>query len=269
MFPPSVRKKLKCYVYIYTDPRSGRPFYVGKGVGNRCYAHLKARGESEKSRTIRAIRKARLKPQIEILKYGLTEREALLVEATAIDLLDIRELTNEVRGHGAKHGARAKVEDVAAALAARPARIKHAVILINISRAFRENMSIHELYDATRASWKLGPKRERADYALSVYHGIVREVFEIASWFEAGSTMRARDVDGRPRHPRGRWEFVGTVATDDVRRRYIGRSVAHYFKRGAQNPVRYVNCRVARRTRNSAPDQVPSRGRRQPQVPRV
>ena len=39
----------------------------------------------------------------------------------------------------------------------------------------------------------------------------------------------------------GRWEFTGSVAGPDIRRRYVGESVAHYFKRGAQAPVLYVN----------------------------
>jgi len=28
------------YVYLYIDPRNQKPFYVGKGSGNRMYEHL-------------------------------------------------------------------------------------------------------------------------------------------------------------------------------------------------------------------------------------
>lgn len=33
--PPGVGEQLGHYVYLYVDPRTDEPFYVGKGVGNR------------------------------------------------------------------------------------------------------------------------------------------------------------------------------------------------------------------------------------------
>ena len=39
-FPPSVQKKPRYYVYVYLDPRDSEVFYVGKGTGNRAFAHL-------------------------------------------------------------------------------------------------------------------------------------------------------------------------------------------------------------------------------------
>ena len=39
----------------------------------------------------------------------------------------------------------------------------------------------------------------------------------------------------------GRWEFTGRVAPEEVRSRYVGRSVAHYFRPGNVNPVMYLN----------------------------
>src|ERR1700676_2058142 len=35
-FPPGAASKLGWYVYLLVDPRSGRPFYVGRGRGDRC-----------------------------------------------------------------------------------------------------------------------------------------------------------------------------------------------------------------------------------------
>jgi len=47
---------------------------------------------------------------------------------------------------------------------------------------------------------------------------------------------------GPERTPAGQsWEFVGTIAEDHVRRRYINRYVGHLFTQGAQNPISYVN----------------------------
>lgn len=65
---------LKYYVYLYTDPRSGQPFYVGKG--NRAFAHLKETGVKEKNLRIAAIRARRKNPEIDLLCYGLSDANA-------------------------------------------------------------------------------------------------------------------------------------------------------------------------------------------------
>ena len=239
-FPPNVRKQIKYYVYLYIDPRNDEVFYIGKGKGNRCFAHLKSNAESDKVERILELRKLGLEPKIELLKYGLTESEALLVEQTAIDLLNIKNLTNLSRGHGARHESRASVEQVIAMLNAKEVVIRHPVILINISRLFRYGMTEFELYEATRIAWKVGPKRNRAKYAFSVYKSVVREVYEIQAWLPGNSTLSCYlatiEVDD------GRWEFVGKIAPDSVRKKYVGKSIAKYQKLGAQNPIKYVNC---------------------------
>lgn len=246
-FTEAACKQLKYYVYIYIDPRDEVVFYVGKGLGNRCFSHLKSVGESDKVQRIADIRKAGTKPRIEILKYGLSEREALLVEATAIDLLKIDNLTNGMRGHGSRVGSRAGVEQLIATLDPRPIDItpSHAVVLININNTYNYGMLPMHLYDVTRSAWVVSLRSaERAKYAMSVFRGVVREVYEIAHWLPDGSTFRSDGVDrGRSTQPDRRYEFVGTLADDDIRRRYIDRSVAHYFSKGAQNPIKYVNCR--------------------------
>ena len=41
-FPPGVGAKLGAYVYLLVDPRTGRPFFVGRGRGDRCFRHVEA-----------------------------------------------------------------------------------------------------------------------------------------------------------------------------------------------------------------------------------
>lgn len=41
LFPPHVAKQLQIYVYRLIDPRNGETFYVGKGHGNRVFAHIR------------------------------------------------------------------------------------------------------------------------------------------------------------------------------------------------------------------------------------
>jgi hypothetical protein len=193
------------------------------------------------SSMIDELSKLGIEPQIEILKYGLSEAEALLVESTAIELLELQSLCNAVRGHGCRAEGRGLAADIAHQLGARPAKIQHSVVLINIARAYRFGMSPHQLYDATRSAWVVNPERHEAQFALSIYKGIVREVYEIATWVRGGATMRVTDADGRHQDEIGRWEFVGRVANESIRRRYFGRSVTAYFKAGAQNPIMWID----------------------------
>ena len=85
---------------------------------------------------------------------------------------------------------------------------------------------------ATRSAWKLGLRRENVDYALCVYRGVVREVYQVTDWVEGGLSMRGVDESGRPPLREGRWEFVGIVSEESIRKKYIGKSVADYFPQG-------------------------------------
>jgi len=120
-------------------------------------------------------------------------------------------------------------------LSAKPLRVRHKAILITINKLYRSDMTPEELYEATRGIWVVGTRRERAEYGMAVYQGIVREVYRIQKWHPAG-TMTYRTRDSKGFKSSGRWEFEGTVATD-IRDEYIGNSVGM----GGQNPIRYKN----------------------------
>jgi hypothetical protein len=124
--------------------------------------------------------------------------------------------------------------------AARPVVIDDPVILIRIPELFRVGMSDKALYEATRGHWKVGKRREGARYGLALHQGVVLEVYAIDGWQPGGTAPYAT----RPQRmdPEGRWEFVGEVAPEWVRGKYVGRSVKAYLKRGNQNPILYVNC---------------------------
>ena len=119
------------------------------------------------------------------------------------------------------------------------AQIDQPAILIRIARLYRPGMSDLELYEATRGVWRVGERRERAQLALSIVDRIVVEVYEIDAWHRSGATAyqtRRQDfIDGR-------WEFTGRVASEELRQQLIGRSVDRWFPKGAQTPIRYVNC---------------------------
>ncbi len=94
----------------------------------------------------------------------------------------------------------------------------------------------------TRGVWRLGPRRERARYAMAVFGGVVREVYAIESWHPAGTTDYTVQSRQQLALLEGRWEFTGRRAPNEVRDKYVGRSVSIYFKHGQQNPIAYVNC---------------------------
>jgi hypothetical protein len=240
--PADVARRLGHYVYAYVNPLNGQIFYVGKGKGQRILSHLADRAETRKLATIKQIRAAGKQPQLDILAHGLRSADtALQMEAAVIDALGLPFLTNQVRGWRSSRYGRTPLIDLIALYRRRPVRIQQPSILIRINELYRPQMTASELYDVTRGVWKLGPKRERAKYAFAVFEGVVREVYEITRWFRAGSTLSSRDPHG-VRSP-DRWEFVGRLASENLRRRYINRDVSSYFKHGAQNPISYVNIR--------------------------
>ncbi len=111
------------------------------------------------------------------------------------------------------------------------------------SRCYRENMSEHDMYEATRGTWKVGSGREKAKYAHMVYKGEIKAVFAINSWHVAGTTIYAVRPDSDTCVP-GRWEFQGSKAPESIRNKYVGNCVSRYFERGNANPITYVNCQV-------------------------
>ncbi len=120
-------------------------------------------------------------------------------------------------------------------------RISEKVILININRLFQDNLTQDDLYEITRGIWRLNPERAKsAKYALAVFQGTVVEVFSIHDWVEAGTTEYTwRKFTESEKE--NRFEFVGEIAEDQIRNKYLGKNIRDYFPLGAQNPIRYIN----------------------------
>jgi len=240
--PPDVAGKLGYYVYAYVNPLDDAIFYVGKGKGRRVLRHLRLEDQvdSRKVTAIREIRAAGRQPRLDILAHGLPSAEtALQLEAAVIDALGLSLLTNQVRGWRSSRYGRTPLSELVAFYRRRPVKVRGPAILIRINNLYRPQMSAAELYDATRASWRVGERRTLAKYAFAVFEGIVREVYEITEWLPQGATFNSRDPDGL-KVSGNRWEFIGRLAPQGVRRRYLSRDVSGHFTRGAQNPIAYV-----------------------------
>lgn len=80
--------KLIYYVYIYKDPETNLPFYVGKGKKNRYRNHLFETVEKSenkhKTRKIKKIQDAGLTPVIDFYIKGVDEKTAFQIEELLI-----------------------------------------------------------------------------------------------------------------------------------------------------------------------------------------
>lgn len=171
---------------------------------------------------------------------GYTTRGYVKVCSTNLDALKAW-----VRRHGRPDGSFSKACDACKPLGrdgdtTRPVEVIEPALLIRINRLYREGMSEPELYEATRGVWKIGERRNRVRCVFAVFGGVVREVYEVEAWHPAGTTPYTTRSAEEVKVP-GRWEFTGRRASDDVRERYVGRSVASYLTPGSQNPLTYVN----------------------------
>lgn len=234
-FPLELHSRLESYVYLYTDPRNGEPFYVGKGRGDRAFAHLRETGEKEKRLRIEAIHASGQQPQIDVLCYGLSEVNAALVEAAAIALLGRPPLLNLVGGDFTVGYGRISANELIRIAQAEPVVVKENAILIRINRLYRSNMNPHELYEATRGIWKLGLRRNKAEYALAVYQGIVLEVYRIGRWLPAGSSIYKTRLQDQLK-VKGRWEFEGAVDTWNSPVATRERASGNIFRSTASSP---------------------------------
>ncbi len=122
-FAPGIGDKLRSYVYLLVDPRTGRAFFAGRGRNDRCFRHVQSARATDSAgrlsiaeaaaratdstgepaiaeaatggRTfpvlerIREIEATGRSVRIDILRYGLSADEARLVEAVARDALGL------------------------------------------------------------------------------------------------------------------------------------------------------------------------------------
>ncbi len=237
------------YVYVLVDPRDGSVFYVGKGTGQRLLAHgyeamLKSDPgpRSGKVARIREIREAGFEPRIDVVRHGLSEDQALLVETVLID--SVAGLTNKVAGHGAAEG-RVSMDELVRRYGAKPADPDASPVLLlrlgpwqdeheqieqgrfRPGRGYRDGMTPRELADSTRAWWRVSPatvERQGIRHAVAVHDGVTRALMEIGEWVRRGHrrAFAATPVTEGPIYD----ECVGP----------LGRKVP--FTRG-RNPVTY------------------------------
>jgi len=234
MFDQITAEKLKFYVYCLIDPRDEKPFYIGKGKGNRVFEHAQSSLDfelvSDKLEKIREIKRKGFKVKHIIIRHGLSEDEAFKIESSLIDFMRHfgKGLTNEVFGHGTFKFGLMTANEIISAYNAKPLKsLQHNVVIININKTYERAKGGISIYKATHESWIISEKRRLIlEYALSEYKGIIVGVYKINEWYKS------------PDGPR-RWGFKGEEANDDIKNIYLNKSVKHTKKRGAANPIKY------------------------------
>ncbi|MDD4354100.1 MAG: GIY-YIG nuclease family protein [Candidatus Nanoarchaeia archaeon] len=225
---PPTTEKLGYYVYILEDDK-GKPFYIGKGVGNRINQHFTKLMDTEarKSEKVKTIEKLGSKVKKIVLRHGITSEEAFILENAMIDFIGIENLTNIVKGHSNGKGI-ADLEELKIKYEPEDAVFKDSALLININKLYRRGMSQGDIYEAVRKYWRIDLDRARSiKLVCAVSQGIIRGVFYQDKWLVSG---------------RGdlRCYFVGRIADKADVDRYLNKSVNKYWKKGAQYPVKYI-----------------------------
>lgn len=225
----------KYYVYRLVDPRTLQTFYVGKGCGDRVFQHAKgvvaqiALDADENKLSLKEKQIAEIinagKEVISIIhRRGLTNKEALEVEAALIDAYP--GLTNIQRGYGVERGAMS-VEDLYAVyntpIYEEP---NEKYVIIKTTPQTVINVG---LYEATRKSWHATlNKAKKYKYVFAVVGGIVREVYKVNKdngWHQISDDRIA---------------FHGEPANDHISLLVKNKRIPDYYKkRGAANPFMY------------------------------
>jgi hypothetical protein len=238
------------YVYALIDPHDNCIFYVGKGTGNRVFQHaadaLEQITATDKLDTIRAIIREGLAVKYYIIRHGMEEDQAYLVESVLIDFLtfkdfsEVAKITNLVAGHHSFERGIKTAEECEMLYNCKPldlTQICHDLLVININKTYddrRKKKNAHpfyereNIYEATRGWWVLQVDRAKnVAYVAAEYRGVIRALFKPEIWLQ--NILERGDK---------RWAFEGFEVTDqEVLDLYLNKSVPK--GPGMANPIRY------------------------------
>jgi len=104
------------------------------------------------------------------------------------------------------------------------------VVIININRKYKDTkLKSISVWEATKEAWKISSSKIKTiKYVLAEFQGIIIGVYEISGWYEI--------LEGQNKNRKG---FNGFEASEEVKQKYFHKSIAHYKKQGAANPIRF------------------------------
>lgn len=230
-------KNDRYYVYVYTDPDTHRPFYIGKGTGHRVWQHMHfGKPRNEKQRMLQELFAEHRNPIVEIVQWGLTSREAERAEAALIEYFGLKHLSNEQTGRGTEKINAEFLEYILHDAKLEQYRYGTEVAIIKVGEGYRPGMSRFELYDLVRGPW-LAPNSEdikRCDTILVVLRNWVIDVYRHPVWTFAGETARM----SRENNEKGGLEFTANFASPATRNKYVGRRLTFTLVKGSVKVTR-------------------------------
>lgn len=241
-FNAMVTAELKAYVYALADPNfSGnlaeRIFYIGKGRGNRCFNHARIeRGlgdapldeREHKLSTIREIHSQGKEVDVLIVSHGMTDQQALGLEAVLIPLLGE---ANKVSGHGNQllWLTRNQVDERYDKPVERSSidLLRGNIVFVSLNQQDVERLSQPgaeaELASSTLGDWNLAEHKSRlVDCVIGVKYGLVVSVYRTEKSDSNVTLFERYPGDKKRAHGRSRFQAVlASELTRDLR----GRSV--------------------------------------------
>ena len=249
MFSQKAQEELGYYVYCLVDPRDRKIFYIGKGVGNRVFAHACDALEhedvcSDKLEKIREIIKSGHKVNHYIIRHKLSEEDAFTVESVLIDFLTYQDfntnslLTNMVAGHHQWDEGIKTVDEISQLYDCEPLQLKdgHKLLMVNLNRTYIRNnedgMKVRsDLYEITRGNWHVNKTNaDEINYVLGVYKGVVRCVIKPTTKWKLLKDNTSKST---------RYYIEGITDDAEGNRLYLNKDVTDYpFPSGGA--IRYI-----------------------------
>ena len=233
-FSPKTINSLKYYIYGFKYPNDDQNyFYIGKGKGNRVFSHLFQKNKKgindPKFDVINSLKKSG-GPKVDIIRHGLNEKEAFLLEATLIDVFGIDQITNKVKGINSDEFGIMDINVIDEIYKGKEFKENISAVCFKINKAWNKGMDEELLYNKIRGNWVLNINRaKRAEYGIGVYNGLIKGIYRICNWESGRSSTKNK-----------RYKFNGYK--DEKMQKYRGYSLLNYPAHKVKGPLFYYNC---------------------------
>lgn len=213
-FSDAVKEALGSYVYSLIDPREEpglqSHFYIGKGKGDRVFAHLSQdlSGSTEmrnKYERIEAIRRSGVEPTFAIIAHGLTEKDALRLEAQLIAVMD--GMTNLAGGHyGQDYWLNGQQIEQRYGQPIPEDDLPGPTLFVSLNGKKEDGLPPYtdiaedenELRRRTLGDWNVRNNAGRIEYVVGCFRGLARCVYRV----------RPENIEHIPRRAQGRHDRV-------------------------------------------------------------
>ena len=225
-------EQLGYYVYGLRYPGTKTYFYIGKGTGNRVFSHVQQKtkhGITDPKFEILQELSARNGPEVDIIRHGLTEHNALLLESTLIDVLDVKQIANKVRGIDAEQFGLMSVKNIEEQYKGLKFRRTISAVCFKINKRWHKDMSAAELYESIRGDWRLNIERaSKAEYGIGLKDGVIRAIYRVNAWHVVSARTPTR------------YRFDGTLCP--LMEKYTGYTLLDHPSHAVRGPLFYINC---------------------------